>query len=102
MRSRVAAMSRLLTPSGASASITALTIAGSAPTVPASPAPLARRDLHGRHRVGARHAVIHEAAGQVLPGFAVVDDLLHESLAQALRDTAMDLALDAERGHHRA
>ena len=55
-----------------------------------------------RHRVGARHAVIHEAAGQVLPGFAVVDDLLHQSLAQALRDAAMDLTLEADRVHHRA
>src|ERR1700693_331880 len=45
MRSLVAGMSRLLTPSGASASTTALTIAGSAPTVPASPAPLAPSGL---------------------------------------------------------
>jgi hypothetical protein len=37
MRSLVAGMSRPLTPIGASASTTALTIAGSAPTVPASP-----------------------------------------------------------------
>src|ERR1700756_5098489 len=36
MRSLVAGMSRLLTPSGASAPTTALTIAGSAPTVPRS------------------------------------------------------------------
>jgi hypothetical protein len=39
MRSLVADMSRPLTPIGASASTTALTIAGSAPTVPASPRP---------------------------------------------------------------
>src|SRR5882762_892482 len=45
MRSLVAGMSRLLTPSGASAPTTALTIAGSAPTVPASPAPLATSGL---------------------------------------------------------
>src|SRR5712671_2973588 len=45
MRSLVAGMSRLLTPSGASAPTTALTIAGSAPTVPASPAPLAPSGL---------------------------------------------------------
>src|SRR3984893_8106320 len=59
-----------------------------------------RGDLHVRHRVGARHAVIHEAAGQVLPRFAVVDDLLHQSLAQPLRDAAMDLALEADRVHY--
>src|SRR5436309_459690 len=41
MRWLVVGISMWLTPSGASASITALTIAGSAPTVPASPAPLA-------------------------------------------------------------
>src|SRR5437763_79460 len=35
-----------------------------------------RGDLHIRDRVGAGHAVIHEAAGQVLPRSAVVDDLL--------------------------
>jgi hypothetical protein len=112
MHSLVAGMSRLLTPSGASAPTTALTIAGSAPTVPASPAPLAqwialgrhrvRSDLHVRHRIGAWHAVIHEAAGQVLPRFAVVDDLLHQGLAQPLRDAAMDLALEADRVHYGA
>ena len=40
-RSGVAGMSRWRTPSGASASITAFITAGRAPTVPASPAPLA-------------------------------------------------------------
>src|SRR5215472_6051448 len=45
IRAGVAGISRLLTPSGDSASITALTIAGSAPTVPASPAPLAPSGL---------------------------------------------------------
>jgi antitoxin FitA len=39
MRCEFAGTSRLLTPSGDSASTTALTMAGSAPTVPASPAP---------------------------------------------------------------
>ena len=76
-RSGVVGMSICVTPSGASASITALTTAGSAPTVPASPAPLAPKrvelgrarvalDLHERHVVGARHRVIHEAAAQQL------------------------------------
>src|SRR5439155_3118547 len=95
------------------AATTALTIAGSAPTVPASPAPLAPSGLR---LVGTGFEVIsmygivsargmqliHEAAGQVLPRFAVVDDLLHQSLAQPLRDAAMDLALEADRVHHRA
>src|SRR5437899_5591144 len=40
-RSGVTGMSRWRTPSGASASLTALSSAGSAPTVPASPTPLA-------------------------------------------------------------
>src|SRR2546425_705559 len=40
-RSEVTGMSRWRTPSGASASLTALSSAGSAPTVPASPTPLA-------------------------------------------------------------
>src|SRR6516165_11198752 len=61
-----------------------------------------RADLHIRHRIGARHAVIHEAAGQVLPRLTVIDNLLHQSLAQPLRDAAMDLALKADRVHHRA
>ncbi len=43
-----------------------------------------------------------KAAGQVLPGFPVIDDLLHQRLAQPLRDAAMDLALQAERVDHRA
>ena len=34
-----------------------------------------------RHRVGARHAVVHEAAGQELAGLAVVDLVLDQRLA---------------------
>src|SRR5207237_4316239 len=45
MRWLVVGISMCLTPSGASASRTALTIAGNAPTVPASPAPLAPSGL---------------------------------------------------------
>src|SRR5260370_39226612 len=45
MRALVAGMSRYLTETGARASITALTIAGKAPAVPASPAPLAPKGL---------------------------------------------------------
>ena len=45
---------------------------------------------------------IHEAAGQVLPRPTVVDDLLHQRLAQPLRHAAVDLALQSDRVHHRA
>ena len=113
MRALVAGMSRLLTPSGLSASTTALTIAGNAPTVPASPAPFAPSGfrlvgtgfeviVHVRHRVGPRHTVIHKASRQVLTQLSVVDDLLHQRLTESLRDAAMDLAFQANRVHHRA
>ncbi len=36
------------------------------------------------------------------PELAVVDDLFHQCLAQPLRDAAVDLALEADRVHHRA
>ena len=39
---------------------------------------------------GARHAVIHERAGQELAAL-VVDDVLHQHLADPLDDAAMDL-----------
>src|SRR5438105_13737562 len=45
MRWLVVGISICVTPSGVSASSTALTIAGKAPTVPASPAPLAPKGL---------------------------------------------------------
>ena len=72
-----AGMSRCLTPTGASASCTAFIIAAGAPMAPASPQPLApsglcvhgvtlRADLERRHVVGARHRVVHVAAGQQL------------------------------------
>src|SRR6185436_7170673 len=43
---------------------------------------------------GARHAIVHQRAGEQLPGFRVVDHLLPQRLARALRDAALDLALD--------
>jgi hypothetical protein len=56
----------------------------------------------GRHRIllglevahigSARHAVIHERAGEALPRFRIVDEILGEALTDALADAAMDLA----------
>src|SRR6476646_8601175 len=62
-------MSIASTPSGRSASITALMTAG-----------------------GARHGVVHEAAGDELPAAAVVDLVLHQRLADALHHPAHLLA----------
>ena len=83
-----------------SASISALITVGGAPMVPDSPMPLTPSGLvlHGtssssrldvRHRVGARHGVIHEAAGEELAGLAVVDLVLHQRLADALHHAAL-------------
>jgi len=49
-----------------------------------------------------RHPVIHERAGQELPARWVIDAVLTERLADALRNTAMDLALDDHRVQHDA
>src|SRR5262245_58034899 len=54
------------------------------------------------HRVGARHAVIHEATGEELPGLAVVDLVLDQRLADALYDAALDLSADDHRIEHAA
>src|SRR5260370_29328296 len=50
----------------------------------------------------ARQAVIHEGAGEQLPGAGVVDDVLETGLPQTLSDAAMELALDRERVEHAA
>ena len=75
--------------------------AGFAATLRAERIVRARRDL-GRHLerrqiVGARQRVVHEAAGQQLAGLRVVDAVLDQRLADALREPAMDLALDDHR-----
>ena len=44
--------------------------------------------------VGTRHGVVHEAAGQQLARVAVVDAVFQQCLADALGQTAMNLALD--------
>ena len=46
----------------------------------------------GREGRGARHGVIHERAGDELARVAVVDVLLEQRLADALRHAAVDLA----------
>src|SRR5437764_627994 len=61
----------------------------------------ARRDLGGdlecRHVVGARHGVIHVAAGQKLSAILVIDAALKQRLADALRHAAMYLSFDDHR-----
>ena len=62
----------------------------------------AGRALDGLHRevrevVGARHRVVHVAAGQQLAAVGVVDAVLAQRLAQALRQAAVDLAFDDHR-----
>ena len=99
--------------SGFSASRIALITVGGAPIVPLSPMPLTpsglvferhllqmRLDL--REQVGARHAVIHEGRRQHLRRVLVVDRMLHQRLADALRDAAMDLAAHDHRIEHDA
>jgi hypothetical protein len=91
-----------------SASMMAFMIDGMAPMVPASPQPLTpkrvgraggaeRVEADGRrHVVGARHAIIHEAAGDQL-AVVRIDDVFEQHLAQPLRDAAVDLAFDEHR-----
>ena len=99
MRSGVAGIGTSVTPSGASASRIAFITVGVLATVPPSPTPLApsgfvvlgtglKSIADRRHRVGARHAVIHQRAGQQLAAVAVVDDVLEQRLARALGDAA--------------
>ena len=86
--------------------------AGGAPVAPASPAALTpsglvvagtsvSSEVNAGKVVGARHAVVLEAAGHELT-VAIVDDRLHQRLADALRHAAMDLALAEQVVHHPA
>ena len=113
MRSLVAGMSSSRTPSGSSACMMAIITAGIAPTRARLAGALGtQRIACGRHRiaddrdvahvVGARHAVIHETRSQQLAGSRFVDHLLHQDLADALRDAAMDLPGERQRIDHRA
>src|SRR4029077_14956046 len=51
-------------------------------------------DIDRRHHVGAQDAVIHQCAGQELAVVAVVEDILDQRLADALRD-AVSLSICA-------
>ena len=106
-RSGVSGMSICVMPYSDSASITALTMQTRLPAQPASPQPLVPSgldlggrgmvaDFHQRNVFGARHRVIHERAGDRLAA-VVVADFLHQRLADALRDAAMQLAGDDHR-----
>ena len=108
--SGVSGMSRCRTPSGDSASTTEFTTAGEQPMVPASPTPFTPSGFTGvgvmvwlafdpRHHVRARHGVIHELAGDQL-AVVVIDGLLPQRLADALRDAAVHLAVDDQRIHN--
>src|SRR5512134_2987446 len=100
-------MSMCVTPSGASASMAALTTAGQAPIAPASPAPLmpsglvAQGMLLKRMSIGgmlcARQSVIDERAGQKLTRLAIVDGPFEQRLADALGDSALHLTPQQER-----
>ena len=48
--------------------------------------------LEACHHAGARHGVIHEAAGEQLPGFPVINSVFAEDLAGALGQPALHLA----------
>ena len=50
-------------------------------------------DLKMREVVSTGHRVVHKGAAQQLSTLRVVDTILHQSLANALNQTAMDLPL---------
>jgi hypothetical protein len=79
-----------------SASRTACTTAGIAPIVPSSPTPLTPRRfvLHHRQVGRARHAVVHERAGEELAALGVIHRLFAQRLSGALRHAAVDLSFD--------
>ena len=54
-------------------------------------------ELEVRQVVGPRHGVVHEGAGRAAGRFLVVHAVLHQRLADALRDAAVHLALDDHR-----
>ena len=112
-RAGVAGMSRCVTPSGASASSTALIAAQGAATVPASPAPLTPSAFV---RVGVssshvsisgeifrpRQAVVHQRSAEELARAALIDAMLEQRLAEPLRDRAHGLAVHDHRVHSAA
>ena len=95
------------TPRWLSASTTEFTTAGEQPMVPASPTPFTPSGFTGdgvvgvaafdvRNHAGLGHAVVHQLAGDQL-AVLVVDRLLVERLAEALRHAAVHLAIDDHR-----
>src|SRR5579863_9111352 len=101
IRSGEYGISRCCTPAALSAFSTALASAGTEPVAPASPAPLAPSTLAGEGTAqsisvmrGARHEIIHEAAGQKLPCVVIVGNVLADDLAKTLHQAAVQLALD--------
>ena len=107
MRCGVAGNSSIDTPNGESASLIALTTAAGAPIAPPSPSPLAcvieacvqvsqMMDLDRRHLVRRRRQVVGERRGEDVAG-VVVDDLFEQRVADALRDAALNLAVDDHR-----
>ena len=107
MRCGVAGISSIDTPNGESASLMALITAAGAPMAPPSPSPLALEMVAARqglevvqldHRdfVRGRRQVVGERRRQDV-AVLVVDDLLEQRVADALRDAAVHLAV----GDHR-
>src|SRR6187431_113480 len=47
-----------------------------------------------RKVVRARHGIVHERAGQKLPGARIVDAMLQQRLADALNDPAVSLTMN--------
>ncbi len=109
----VAGPSNPVTPSGVSASSTALPIAGNIAMAPASPQPFTPNGLvvqrvrvetqiESGKIIGARHGVVHERCGNRLAGFRVVDRVLQQRLAGTLGDRAVRLAGGDHRVHQHA
>ena len=107
MRCGVAGISSISTPNGDSASLMALITAAGAPMQPPSPRPFAlvieagaRRfqvmQLDRRDLARGRRQIVGERGGEDIAA-VVVDDLLQQRVADALRDAAMHLAV----GDHR-
>ena len=55
------------------------------------------RELDPRQRIGARHGIIGQVAGQQLPALRVVDRAFEHRLPDPLRDPAMHLARQQQR-----
>ena len=108
----VSGMSAWRTPYGLSASITALTTAGGEPTVADSPTPLTPSGWCGDgvtvspssnvgHLHRGRQQVVHERPAEAV-AVLVERDHLHQRHADAVGETAVDLALDDHRVDARA